>query len=97
MLRSEVLSESHPKVFVLGFPIQFVLVQIMFKARLASVVVTDKRVRLTTEVLSGIRLIKLYAWETFYGHQIMELRRKEIAKIREMAYVSLFNSLFQFC
>jgi ATP-binding cassette, subfamily C (CFTR/MRP), member 1 len=35
----------------------------MFKQRKKGVVFTDSRVRLTTEVLQGIRLIKFYVWE----------------------------------
>ena len=57
----------------------------MFMARKSGVQITDKRVRLTSEVLGGIRLIKLYAWEAFYAHQITDLRAKEIAKVRMMA------------
>jgi hypothetical protein len=48
---------------LLGFPFQFILVGIMFKQRKKGVVFTDARIKLTTEVLQGIRLIKFYAWE----------------------------------
>ena len=72
-------------VLILGFPLQFVLVRLMIRSRQKGVQITDGRVRLTTEVLSGIRLIKLYAWEAFYGHQIAELRTGEIKKIRLIA------------
>ena len=39
------------------------LVRIIFNQRKKGAVYTDARVRLTTEVLGGIRLIKRYAWE----------------------------------
>ncbi|KAH8110166.1 multidrug resistance-associated ABC transporter [Phellopilus nigrolimitatus] len=68
-----------------GLGVQFALVRVMFGARLSGVKITDRRVRLTTEVLQGIRLIKFYAWEAFYAHQIGGLREKEIAKIRRIA------------
>lgn len=55
----------------------------MFTQRKKGVKITDKRVRLTTEVLQGIRLIKFYAWEEFYTQQIAELRRGEIKTIRK--------------
>ena len=74
-------------VLILSFPLQGVLVLIIVNSRLAGVQVTDQRVRLTTEVLSGIRLIKPFAWETFYVHQIADLRTKEAAKLRRVAYV----------
>ncbi|KAJ7100917.1 multidrug resistance-associated ABC transporter [Mycena belliarum] len=72
-------------VLILGFPLQAVLVQIMFSQRNEGVKITDKRVRLSTEVLQGIRLIKYYAWERFYAQQIGRLREGEIATIRNSA------------
>lgn len=66
-----------------GFPLQFILVKVMFTQRKKGVKITDKRQRLTTEVLQGIRLIKFYAWEEFYSQQIGELRRQEIKTIRK--------------
>ncbi|RDB25946.1 Multidrug resistance-associated protein 1 [Hypsizygus marmoreus] len=75
-------------VMILGFPVQLVLVIIMFKQREKGVKITDTRVRLTTEVLQGIRLLKLYAWEAFYVNKIGELRAGEIATIKKSAVAS---------
>ncbi|KAL5511261.1 hypothetical protein ACEPAH_4476 [Sanghuangporus vaninii] len=77
-------------VLIIGFPLQYILVRIMVKARMSMVQITDRRVRLTNEVLQGIRLIKLYAWEVFYSHQLASLREKEIAKIRRITYARSF-------
>lgn len=43
----------------------------------------DRRVRLTTEVLSTIRQIKLYAYEGYFGRRITEYREKELARLRK--------------
>ncbi|KIK63265.1 hypothetical protein GYMLUDRAFT_40975 [Collybiopsis luxurians FD-317 M1] len=72
-------------VLILGFPLQFILVRIMFINRRKGVKITDNRVRLTTEVLQGIRLVKAYAWEEFYVSQIYNFRKKEVARIRSTA------------
>ncbi|KAF8235236.1 multidrug resistance-associated ABC transporter [Tricholoma matsutake] len=72
-------------VLLLAFPIQMVLVKAMFAQRKKGVKITDKRIRLTTEVLQGIRLIKFYAWENFYTNQIGRLRKDEITTIRKAA------------
>lgn len=74
-------------VLILGFPVQFVLIKMMFSQRKKGVVITDQRVRLTTEVLQGIRLIKYYAWEAFYVHQIGALRERELSTVRRLACV----------
>ncbi|PFH48819.1 hypothetical protein AMATHDRAFT_64587 [Amanita thiersii Skay4041] len=73
-------------VLLFGFPIQFVLVRIMFNQRMKGVKITDKRVRLTSEVLQGIRLIKAFAWEEFYAFQIGKLRGQEIQTIKKTAF-----------
>lgn len=57
----------------------------MFAQRKKGVVLTDQRVRMTTEVLSGIRLLKYYAWEQFYAHQVGALRAREVSTIRRLA------------
>ncbi|KAJ7746241.1 multidrug resistance-associated ABC transporter [Mycena metata] len=72
-------------VLLFGFPLQTLLVRIMFTQRKKGVKITDTRVRLTNEVLQGIRLIKYYAWEGFYTHQISSLRTREINTVRKTA------------
>ncbi|KAF5370913.1 hypothetical protein D9615_009789 [Tricholomella constricta] len=75
-------------VLIIGVPFQAILVVIMFKQREKGVKITDTRVRLTTEVLQGIRLLKMYAWENFYANQIGKLRAGEIATIRKSSIAS---------
>ncbi|GLB40936.1 putative ABC transporter transmembrane region [Lyophyllum shimeji] len=75
-------------VLIMGIPFQGILVLILFKQRKKGVKITDTRVRLTTEVLQGIRLLKMYAWEFFYAQQIGKLRAGEIATIRKSSIAS---------
>ncbi|KAG8997825.1 hypothetical protein FRB94_007433 [Tulasnella sp. JGI-2019a] len=42
----------------------------------------DKRVRLLQEVLGGIRVVKLFAWEQHFSNKIHALRTSEIKQIR---------------
>ncbi|KAJ2912814.1 hypothetical protein MD484_g7600, partial [Candolleomyces efflorescens] len=77
-------------VIILGFPVQALLVQIMFIQRNKAIKITDKRTQLTNEVLQGIRLIKCYGWETFYLHQIGGLRTQEVKAIRKGAVAMSF-------
>ena len=64
-------------------PIQVILVTIMYNQRKKMVTITDQRVRLTTEVLQGIRLIKYYAWESFYAGKISGLRGRELQRVKK--------------
>ncbi|KAH9919495.1 multidrug resistance-associated ABC transporter [Epithele typhae] len=72
-------------VLIIGFPIQLMLAKVMFAQRKKGVVLTDQRVRMSNEVLSGIRLIKYFAWESFYSHHVGDLREQEIRTIRRLA------------
>ena len=38
----------------------------------------DERVNLITEILNGIKVLKLYAWEKSFIEKIGEIRHKEI-------------------
>lgn len=43
----------------------------------------DRRLRLTTELLSKIRQIKLYAYEDYFGKRVTSYREKELARLRK--------------
>jgi ATP-binding cassette, subfamily C (CFTR/MRP), member 1 len=62
------------------------------KVRKDKMLVTDFRVKLLNEILSGIRIIKYYAWETPFEAKITESREQEISLLRLMGYV--FNTVF---
>ena len=42
--------------------------------RLKSATVTDKRVKVMNELISGVRLIKMYAWEWAFREYVKEIR-----------------------
>ncbi|XP_029647335.1 multidrug resistance-associated protein 1-like isoform X2 [Octopus sinensis] len=48
----------------------------------------DIRIKLMNEVLNGIKVIKLYAWEESLQKKINEIRKKEIALLRKAAYIT---------
>ncbi|XP_052537401.1 ATP-binding cassette sub-family C member 10 [Tympanuchus pallidicinctus] len=47
----------------------------------------DTRVKLMTEFLSGIRVIKFYAWEKHFSTRINACRAKELQKLRAIKYL----------
>uniref|UniRef100_A0A8L8K3K1 ABC transmembrane type-1 domain-containing protein n=1 Tax=Heligmosomoides polygyrus TaxID=6339 RepID=A0A8L8K3K1_HELPZ len=50
-------------------------------------VLKDERIRMTNEVLSGIRVVKLYAWEPAMESVIDEIRVKEMALVKKAGVV----------
>lgn len=57
----------------------------------------DERVKLMNEVLSGIKVLKLYAWEPSFEAQILKIRAKEIKVLKQAAYMSAGTSFIWSC
>ncbi|CAF4290926.1 unnamed protein product, partial [Adineta steineri] len=52
----------------------------------------DQRIKMTNEVLNGIKVLKLYAWEEAFIRRLNEIRDKELNCIRRKAIISSFSS-----
>ncbi|XP_029673301.1 multidrug resistance-associated protein 1 isoform X1 [Formica exsecta] len=57
----------------------------------------DERVKLMNEVLNGIKVLKLYAWEPSFEQQILKIRIKEIQVLKEAAYLNAGTSFIWSC
>jgi hypothetical protein len=52
----------------------------------------DNRVKYLTEVLHGINVVKLFAWETQMAQRIFQLRALEVAQLKRYGVImSYFN------
>ncbi|XP_078402042.1 ATP-binding cassette sub-family C member 4 isoform X2 [Cetorhinus maximus] len=54
-------------------------------------VLTDNRIRTMNEVISGMRIIKMYAWEKPFSNLVAQIRKKEIAKVLQSSYLRALN------
>lgn len=50
------------------------------------------RVKKTTEILKGIKLLKLYAWENIFCDSVEETRGKELTSLRTFAFYTSMSS-----
>lgn len=57
----------------------------------------DERVKLMNEVLSGIKVLKLYAWEPSFEQQVLKIREKEIQVLKQAAYLNAATSFIWSC
>lgn len=57
----------------------------------------DERVKLMNEVLSGIKVLKLYAWEPSFEQQILKIRDKEVKVLKSAAYLNAGTSFIWSC
>ncbi|KAL4462373.1 hypothetical protein ABPG72_003266 [Tetrahymena utriculariae] len=69
-------------VIMLGLcPIQLFFSKLQTKFFSEKTKYTDQRVNLTKEVIEGIKLIKMYAWEEVFVHSIQAIRKLELKSI----------------
>ena len=55
--------------------------------RKSTLEITDERVRLTNEVINGIRVIKFFAWEDLFNKKVSKVRRQELIQLFKTAVV----------
>uniref|UniRef100_A0A8B9FL41 Canalicular multispecific organic anion transporter 2 n=1 Tax=Amazona collaria TaxID=241587 RepID=A0A8B9FL41_9PSIT len=53
----------------------------------------DSRIKLMNEILGGIKVLKLYAWEPSFSEKVLEIRKNELRVLKKSAYL---NSLSNF-
>ncbi|NWY90232.1 MRP3 protein, partial [Loxia curvirostra] len=53
----------------------------------------DSRIKLMSEILGGIKVLKLYAWEPSFSEKVLEIRKNELKVLKKSAYL---NSLSTF-
>ncbi|KAI1286878.1 Multidrug resistance-associated protein 1 [Halotydeus destructor] len=53
----------------------------------------DKRSKLMTEIINGIRVLKMYAWENSFSNQVKTIRNREVAQLRVQTRYMAFTSL----
>lgn len=73
-------------VMLLLLPFNLVMVRYLTAIRKRLIGWTDQRVQLVTEVIHGIKAIKLYAWEAPFLSRIQALRDNETAQVRTSVF-----------
>lgn len=53
----------------------------------------DDRIKLMNEILNGIKVLKLYAWENSFKEKILEIRQKELNVLKKTAYLSALSTM----
>ncbi|KAG1942233.1 multidrug resistance-associated protein 4 [Pimephales promelas] len=78
-------------VLLFLMPLQTMFGKLFSKYRSKTAALTDNRIRTMNEVVSGIRIIKMYAWEKPFAALVTDVRRKEISKIMNSSYLRGLN------
>lgn len=51
----------------------------------------DARIKLMNEILNGMKVLKLYAWELSFKEKILHIRQKELNVLRKTGYLSALS------
>ncbi|KAF5273609.1 hypothetical protein FQR65_LT04608 [Abscondita terminalis] len=74
-------------VLILFIPFQGLMGKLSAKYRLKTATRTDARIRLMDEIVRGIEVIKMYAWEKSFAKLVRLYRKLEIQSIRKVSYI----------
>ncbi|XP_060989227.1 ATP-binding cassette sub-family C member 4-like isoform X6 [Dama dama] len=78
-------------VLIILLLLQSCIGKLFSSLRSKTAALTDDRIRTMSEVITGIRTIKMNVWEKSFIDLITELRRKEISKILRSSYLRGMN------
>uniref|UniRef100_A0A2K6SMC4 ATP-binding cassette sub-family C member 8 n=1 Tax=Saimiri boliviensis boliviensis TaxID=39432 RepID=A0A2K6SMC4_SAIBB len=77
-------------VIILLAPVQYFVATKLSQAQRSTLEYSNERLKQTNEMLRGIKLLKLYAWENIFCTRVETTRRKEMTSLRAFAiYTSI--------
>uniref|UniRef100_A0A673CN08 ATP-binding cassette, sub-family C (CFTR/MRP), member 3 n=1 Tax=Sphaeramia orbicularis TaxID=375764 RepID=A0A673CN08_9TELE len=53
----------------------------------------DARIKLMNEILNGIKVLKLYAWENSFKEKVLAIRQQELNVLRKTAYLGALSTM----
>ncbi|GMT31383.1 hypothetical protein PFISCL1PPCAC_22680, partial [Pristionchus fissidentatus] len=80
-------------VMLLMLPCNFLISMMIRKYQVRQMRLKDERTKMVNEVLNGIKVIKLYAWEPPMEGVISNLRDRELSLIRKAAALRTFSDM----
>uniref|UniRef100_A0A8C9TAC0 ATP-binding cassette, sub-family C (CFTR/MRP), member 3 n=1 Tax=Scleropages formosus TaxID=113540 RepID=A0A8C9TAC0_SCLFO len=80
-------------VMVLLIPLNAAIVMKTRAFQVAQMQYKDSRIKLMNEILNGIKVLKLYAWENSFKDKVLEIRQKELNVLRKMAYLGALSTV----
>lgn len=80
-------------VMLITLPVQGYIAKKQQTLRMSLSKLTDKRVKLTTELLSGMRIVKFMAWEQEFVDRVQDVRREELLFLKDIQWYRVLTSL----
>ncbi|CAL8300312.1 unnamed protein product [Merluccius merluccius] len=84
-------------VMVLMVPVNGLLATKARKLQIKNMKFKDKRLKIMNEVLNGMKILKLYAWELSFQTQVEGIRGQELKIMRKFAYLNSVSTFIFSC
>uniref|UniRef100_A0A8C4VW86 ATP binding cassette subfamily C member 4 (PEL blood group) n=1 Tax=Gopherus evgoodei TaxID=1825980 RepID=A0A8C4VW86_9SAUR len=78
-------------ILIILLPLQTCIGRLFSSLRSRTAALTDVRIRTMNEVITGMRIIKMYAWEKSFSELVSSIRRKEISMVLKSSYLRGLN------
>ena len=79
-------------ILILFVPFQMFMGRLFSRFRRNTTEITDKRINLMGELVSAMKLIKVYCWERHFASVVRDIRTKEIHAMRKTYFLEGVNS-----
>uniref|UniRef100_A0AAR2K1L7 Multidrug resistance-associated protein 1 n=1 Tax=Pygocentrus nattereri TaxID=42514 RepID=A0AAR2K1L7_PYGNA len=84
-------------VMVLMVPVNAVIAMKTKTYQVAQMKSKDNRIKLMNEVLNGIKVLKLYAWELAFRDKVSAIRESELRVLKKAAYLGAISTFTWVC
>ncbi|KAF9135596.1 Canalicular multispecific organic anion transporter 2 [Mortierella sp. 14UC] len=81
---------------VLLLPLQALQARVFESMQARKLTAMDQRIRLTTEVLAGIKIVKIYGWESAFLRRILSVRNQELVALKMIGVLQAFMTIIFF-
>ncbi|XP_075035856.1 multidrug resistance-associated protein 1-like isoform X1 [Mixophyes fleayi] len=84
-------------VMILLVPVNAVIAMKTKKYQVVQMKCKDNRIKLMNEILNGIKVLKLYAWELAFKEKVLGIRQEELKVLKKSAYLSAVGTFTWVC
>uniref|UniRef100_A0A1I8GXG4 ABC-type glutathione-S-conjugate transporter n=1 Tax=Macrostomum lignano TaxID=282301 RepID=A0A1I8GXG4_9PLAT len=84
-------------VMILLIPVNGFLASVQRRLQVQQMKNKDNRIKLLNEIFSGIKVLKLYAWELSFQRQVEDIRELELTTLRKAAYLNAVGTFTWTC
>ncbi|XP_037669576.1 multidrug resistance-associated protein 1 isoform X2 [Choloepus didactylus] len=84
-------------VMILMVPVNAVMAMKTKTYQVAHMKSKDNRIKLMNEILNGIKVLKLYAWELAFREKVLAVRQEELKVLKKSAYLAAMGTFTWVC